>query len=355
MASLAKRERKQGWSYELRWRENNKNRRLCLDTQNKRAANLALKQLKQKLLEKKFTPIEKEQLTISQFRDQYLEYRKPRRAEKTVESDMYALQSIERCLGDIYINSITTSLIEDKFITTRLSQVKPGSVNNEIRHLKAAFNYAVEREYVELNPFQRIKQLKVESVGEKFFTVDDLKKIEENINREDDRQLMWFLILTGLRIGELLSLQWSSIHFDQRIIKVRGKGNKVRIVGINEDLLELIHTIPRYDTSDYVFPGMRNAPGETKEPFGQRSYSRIARRFKAYFQKSGVDGTLHKFRHTFASQMLMRGVGERAVQLLMGHESITTTEIYSHLSMDFLSNVMNVLKISDLRGETIPS
>lgn len=196
--------------------------------------------------------------------------------------------------------------------------------------------------------------MKVEKIGEKFFTIDDLKRIEAVVTRQDDRQIMWFLILTGMRIGELLSLTWDDIHLDQGIIKVLGKGNKVRIIRINEDLKGLLDQLKADSGDVLVFPGLRNASGNTKTTFGKRSYSRIAKRFKSYFVKAGVQGTLHKFRHTFACRMLMKGVGERTLQMLLGHESITTTEIYSHLSMDFLVDIMNKLTISELRGSEVP-
>jgi len=350
VASISKRVKKSGWTYELRWRENGKGHRLALQTQNLRIANSALKQLNFNLLEKKLGIVETADIKLSEFRSRYLDHRKSRVARATVDADRYALNSLVNCIGDTGLNDITFALLEDNFINVRLGQVKPGSVNVEIRHLKSAFSYAIEHEYIDSNPFKKIKQLKVEKFGEKFFTVDDLKRIDSVISRQDDHQMMWFLILTGMRIGELLSLPWAVVHFEQGIIKVLGKGNKVRIIGISEDLSDLIDEIPRDDNAILVFPGMRNSKGNSKEVFGKRSYSRIAKRFKVYFQDAGVEGTLHKFRHTFASQMLMKGVGERALQMLLGHESITTTEIYSHLSNDFLKDIMNKLRVEELRG-----
>jgi len=351
VASISKRVKKSGWTYELRWRENGKGHRLALQTQNLRTANSALRQLHNNLLEKKLGIIESNDLMLSEFRTKYLDHRKTRVAPTTVSADKYALNSLINCLGDIALKEISFSLLEDNFINVRLGQVKPGSVNVEIRHLKSAFTYAIGHEYIILNPFKKIKQLKVEKFGEKFFTIDDLKKIDTVINRQDDNQMMWFLILTGMRIGELLSLPWGEIHLNQGIIKVLGKGNKVRIIGISKDLKDLIENIHRDKNAILVFPGMRNSKGNTMEVFGKRSYSRIAKRFKVYFQEAGVEGTLHKFRHTFASQMLMKGVGERALQMLLGHESITTTEIYSHLSNDFLKDIMNKLRVEELLGD----
>jgi site-specific recombinase XerD len=349
MASIAKRERKKGWSFQLRWRENNKNRRVCLDTQNKRIANLALKQLKQRLLEKRFDPFEKEQLTLSQFRDRYLEYRKPRKAKNTCISDMKALNSLVKCLGDVYLQSISLAKIEDEFVSVRLERVKPGTVNNELRHLKAAFNHAVDREYVESNPFLKVKLLKVTKSGSQFFSVEELRKLDKVIDREDYQQIMWMLVLTGMRIGELLDLKWKNIYLEQRLIRIHGKGDKVRIVGISDDLLSIVQGITRYENSEFVFPGLQFISQTEKSAYGKRSYSHLRRKFSEYLDQAGIQGSFHKFRHTFASLMLMRGVSGRAVQMLLGHESITTTELYTHLPNEFLVGVMNTLSISEIR------
>jgi integrase/recombinase XerC len=354
MASIAKRVRvnELDWTYELRWREGNTNRRVALRTQNLRTAKTALRQLNQGLLEKRFDFLKTENdLSLTEFRDRYMEYREPRMALKTIQADRLSLNSLRNCIGDVPLKSITTQLLEDAFISIRLKQVKSSSVNVETRHLKSAFNYAVEHEYIESNPFKKIKLLKVERPGKKFFTVDELKRIDDAIIREDDKLLMWFLVLTGMRISEFLSLKWNDIHIEQAIIKVRGKGNKVRIVGISDDLNELLGKFPKYTDSNLLLPGLRNAPGQTMIPYGKRSYSRIRKRFTDYFAEANVQGTLHKFRHTFASQMLMKGVGERTVQMLLGHESITTTEVYSHLTTDFLIQSMNHLRVSELRGD----
>ena len=239
-------------------------------------------------------------------------------------------------------------MIDDNFISKRLKEVKPGTINVVLRHLKSAFNYAVDHEMVNSNPFLKIKMLKVVKKGREFFTTDDLEKIASVITRQDDHQMMRFLLLTGIRIGELLSLNWSNIHLDQQIIKVLGKGSKLRVIGISADLGILINEIDKRNGSDLVFPGLRSSPNGIMVAFGKRSYPRLASRFKRHFNNAGVMGTLHKFRHTFASHMIMNGVGERALQLILGHESISTTTIYSHLSRNYLKDAMDKIKIDTL-------
>lgn len=158
MASIAKRTYKDDWNYELRWRENGKSRRLALQTQNLRVAKTALKQLNLQILNKKFTIDEPPDLMLSEFSNLYLNHRKTRVAPATVEDDKYALRSLLKCLGDVRLGMLTFSTIDDQFINTRLKQVKPGSVNVEIRHLKSVFTYGVEHEQSKIIRFQKLNK-----------------------------------------------------------------------------------------------------------------------------------------------------------------------------------------------------
>jgi len=145
------------------------------------------------------------------------------------------------------------------------------------------------------------------------------------------------LYSTGIRVGELTSLKIGDIDFFQELIKVKGKGKKERIVPIGsyalKALIEYIEKRPDKKEKNVFL----NKYGK---PLTERSVERI---IDKYSKKAGIGKkiTPHTFRHTFATHMLDRGADLRTVQELLGHERITTTQIYTHLTVEKLKEFYN--------------
>jgi integrase/recombinase XerD len=153
-----------------------------------------------------------------------------------------------------------------------------------------------------------------------------------------NKAIIEVLYSCGLRVSELVELRLSNLFFDQGFIKVTGKGSKERLVPISETA---VHLIQEY--LQYVRAGTAPVKGAENIVFLNRRGNKLTRVMiftiiKELVKKSGVNKIVspHTFRHSFATHMVERGADLRAVQEMLGHESILTTEIYTHLDRQYL-------------------
>ncbi len=149
-----------------------------------------------------------------------------------------------------------------------------------------------------------------------------------------DRAILELLFSTGLRVSELCSLNRDSINFKSGEFAVRGKGDKVRLVFLSETAKEALKNYleKRGDVDEALF--IRSVKDPTKEDNLRLTTRSIERLVKHYAAKAGLSKkvTPHTLRHSFATDLLMNGADIRSVQALLGHSSITTTQIYTHIT-----------------------
>ena len=147
----------------------------------------------------------------------------------------------------------------------------------------------------------------------------------------------------GLRVSELISLKISDLFFDEGFIKVTGKGNKQRFVPIGSLTIKFIdiyrneirvHQVIKPNAQDTLFLNRRG---------NELTRSMIFHIVKELTEKAGIQKNIspHTFRHSFATHLLENGADLRAIQQMLGHESITSTEIYTHLDKSHLSQIIN--------------
>lgn len=157
-----------------------------------------------------------------------------------------------------------------------------------------------------------------------------------------NRAIMEVLYSSGLRVSELTDLQLTNCHFDIGFLRIIGKGDKMRLVPIGKEAIKytkiyLDHVrgdiAPQKGSEDIVFLNRRG---------GQLSRVMIFLMIKDTAEKAGIDKNVspHTFRHSFATHLIEGGASLRAVQEMLGHESITTTEIYTHLDRDYLRQII---------------
>ena len=157
-----------------------------------------------------------------------------------------------------------------------------------------------------------------------------------------DKALLELLYATGMRVGELVSLKTSDIRFDSSVVRILGKGGKERMVPLHEKAAGLVRRYLSLRASDQktLFLSLR------KNPLHERDIRRIlnnALKDMAFAKHI----TPHKIRHSFATHLLERGADLRTVQELLGHSSLSTTQIYTHVTME---NVKNVYQKCHPRG-----
>lgn len=174
---------------------------------------------------------------------------------------------------------------------------------------------------------------------EKIIAQIDLSKAEGGRNKA----MLETLYSCGLRVSELVNLRLSGLHFTDGFIRVIGKGDKERLVPIGDDAIKYIN-IYREDIRVHI----SIKPGEEDILFLNRRGSRLSRVMvflilKALAKKAGIKKSIspHTFRHSFATHLVEGGADLRAVQEMLGHESITTTEIYTHLDREYLRKTLH--------------
>ncbi len=204
--------------------------------------------------------------------------------------------------------------------------------------LKGFYNFLIYEELIDFNPLSGISTPKKWNVLPKYLTIDEVSELLELPNMSKsigirDKSILEMMYATGLRISELIGLKTNNIYLEENFIRVMGKGNKERVIPFGKKagqyLIEYYEKarqlLLKDKTTDFVYLNARGS-GITR----QGAWKII----KAYGLKLGItfDLSPHVLRHSFATHLLENGADLRSIQLLLGHSSISTTEIYTHLA-----------------------
>ena len=248
---------------------------------------------------------------------------------------------------DVSPINISEETLQD-FIYYVATELNPRSRARLISGLKSFFNFLVFEDYRKDMPLELIE---VPKTGRKLPDTLSTDEIDRLINAIDDskdeaprnRALLETLYSCGLRVSELVTLKLSDLFFDEGFIKITGKGNKQRFVPIGTSTQKYI--------ADYVNnqrTKLNVNKGHEDTLFLNRWGRGLTRAMiftiiKQLANSISLDKTIspHTFRHSFATHLLENGADLRSIQLMLGHESITTTEIYMHLDRTFLNHVIN--------------
>ncbi|MEI6864472.1 site-specific tyrosine recombinase XerD [Flavicella sp.] len=271
-------------------------------------------------------------------------------AINTIESYQ---RDIKKLLTHLEINFIKTSpdkinkeiLLE--FIYTNSKTCNAKSQARLISGLRSFFDYLIFEKYREDNPTELIETPKTGRTLPDTLSLSEIDLLIETIDLshpqgERNKTILETLYSCGLRVSELISLQISDLFFDEGFIRVIGKGDKQRFVPINHETQQLINRYVKCTRS-------QSSPvkGHEDTLFLNRRGKQLTRNMiftiiKNLSLEAGIDKKIspHTFRHSFATHLLERGADLRAIQQMLGHESITTTEIYMHLDRRHLKQVV---------------
>ena len=215
----------------------------------------------------------------------------------------------------------------------------------KVASLRSFFNYLyVKEKSINENPAQNLDTPKLKKRLPKYLSLEQsielLKVIDGKFKQRDLAMFMLFLTC-GLRLSELVGIDIRNVDLSKKTLKVVGKGNKERIVFLNDLCVETIKKYLEVRPADGLTGDDRNAlfiSSKNKRITG-RSVEMLA---KKYFELAGIDSSVytpHKLRHTAATIMYRDGnVDVRTLQKILGHESLSTTQIYTHVSDDFMEN-----------------
>jgi len=277
------------------------------------------------------------------------------RIEKGLSKNSIAAYSrdVKKLIGYLEINNITLSPIAitneevKQFMYEMAKELNARSQARLLSGLRNFFNYLIFEDYRNDNPTSLLEAPKI---GRKLPDTLAINEIDSIINSIDlstnegerNRTIIETLYSCGLRVSELINLKISDLFFDEGFIRVVGKGNKQRFVPINTQTQKYITL---YQTAIRNHIAIQKGFEDTL--FLNRRGKNLTRVMiftivKNLAVKAGIHKNIspHTFRHSFATHLLERGANLLAIQQMLGHESITTTEIYMHLDKRFLKEVM---------------
>lgn len=264
---------------------------------------------------------------------------------QSYESDIYQLYQWNISKNKIRITEIK-KIDTSQYISYLFSQnLKSTSVNRKISSLKTFFNFLLKKKLIDVNPFaDQIMPKKPISLP-KSISEDDVVKLLDAPKPDSliglrDKAMLELLYASGVRISELVNIKFSDLDLERNIIKVFGKGSKERLVPFGEDAAQCI--------SAYIDERKKNKDiASIKYIFLNNRGSKISRhafwhRLKEYCLEIGLkrDISPHTLRHAFATHLLNRGADLRSVQVLLGHSDLSTTQIYTHIAKQRLSELV---------------
>ncbi|MCP4802363.1 MAG: site-specific tyrosine recombinase XerD [Bacteroidetes bacterium] len=255
-----------------------------------------------------------------------------------------------------YIHDLRLNINPDKieiqtvqqFIYHSAKSINPRSQSRLISALRGFFDYLIFENYMTINPLELIESPKIGRKLPDTLSIEEIDTLISSIDLgtpqgERNRAIIETLYSCGLRVSELTNIKISDLFFEEGFIKVTGKGNKQRFVPISSLTQKYIELY-----KDDVRPHAPIVEEHQDTLFLNRRGKQLTRAMiftivKQLTAKAGINKIIspHTFRHSFATHLLENGADLRAIQLMLGHESITTTEIYMHVDKSHLSKVIN--------------
>lgn len=251
--------------------------------------------------------------------------------------NMYELDDMAKATGEMvrsYIVSLKNEGLENR------------SINRKISSLRAFYKFCLREKALKVTPMQGVKSLRKPKELAKFVPEQDMEKVEfavgDDFRERRDELVFELLYQTGMRQAELRGLKDSDVGEDTLLIKVRGKRDKERLIPVSRELVDMI--VGYKKIRDAQFPGNTNVSlivDDKGRPAGATFIYNIVHRIlegvTTLKQKSP-----HVLRHTFATHLLNGGADIRAIQKLLGHSSLSSTQIYTHNTIEQLKEIYQV-------------
>lgn len=220
------------------------------------------------------------------------------------------------------------------------------SIARKLASLRSFYRFAQRQNLAESNPAKPLRNPRGQRKLPHFLSNDEVGKLLLAPNVHDplglrDHAILETMYSGGLRVSEVVGLNDGDLDFEEGIARIRGKGRKERLSPLGKYAIEALHNYLRQRTLASDEPTGRAAPVFVNR-FGNRLTTRsVGRMLEKYIQLSGLDTRTspHTLRHSFATHLLDRGADIRSVQELLGHKSLVTTQIYTHLSTANLREV----------------
>lgn len=281
--------------------------------------------------------------------DTFIDYLRYERgaSERTVgeyENDLKAFESFFKSRdSELSWSTVDTDVVREWMVAMMDKGNKPSSVQRRLAALRSCYKFLLRRGYVQRDPAHNVTAPKRERVLPAFVREDEMNRLldspemwEDSFEGRRDRLIVMMFYNTGFRLSELLGLNDTDVNLSAQVIKVTGKGNKQRMVPFGGELLHLINiyrdersslTGSEWDGAFFV-----NAKGQRLKNFQVRGMVKRQLALVTAQRKRSP----HVLRHTFATTMLNHRADLESVKELLGHERLSTTEIYTHTTFEEL-------------------
>jgi len=262
----------------------------------------------------------------------------------TVEAYESDLQKLNNYLTDTHVSldKATTEVLRDFIIEISSLGIHPRSQARILSSIKSFYHFLIYRNIRDNDPTELLESPKIGLRLPEVLSVEEINKIVEAIDLskpegQRNKAIIEVLYGSGLRVSELINLQLSKLYPDEGYMLVEGKGSKQRLVPMSPEAMKQIGLWKmdrnlleiKKGNEDYVFLNRRGS---------KLTRDMIFKIVKDLATQAGIRKNVspHTFRHSFATHLLEHGANLRAIQQLLGHESITTTELYTHIDVHFL-------------------
>lgn len=251
-------------------------------------------------------------------------------SSSTIKQYESVLGGFKRHINKEMMKVVKVDVVEYLNYSKFEKKLKKSTVTTIFNTIKSFYSYLYENGLISDNPTKNIKNLKREKREPVYLTIDEVERLIASIFDKRDKLIVQILYSTGVRVSELTSIRVKDVSFNRGLIKVFGKGSKERYVIVPENILN--------DLKKYIEDkGFKD---------NDRIFSLTPRMVqyivKFHARRAGIkkDVTPHKLRHTFATHLIHNKADIRAVQKLLGHESLNVTEIYTHYDIEDLKKVI---------------
>jgi integrase/recombinase XerC len=243
---------------------------------------------------------------------------------------------------EINVENIGNLIIRGYLGLLHKQEMKKTSIARKLSSIRSFFKFLAKHGVISENPTESVLTPKQEKPIPKYLSVDDMFRLLDSVKPSDmtgkrNRAILETLYSTGIRVSELVGLSFSDVNFSGKTIRVTGKGNKERIVPIGGKALAAIQDY-RDSLHQARIPTNQRSPLFLNKNKGRLTTRSVARILDTAAREAGIAVPVapHDLRHSFATHMLDAGLDLRMVQELLGHKQLSTTQRYTHVSIDKL-------------------
>ncbi|MBC5774151.1 tyrosine-type recombinase/integrase [Pontibacter sp. KCTC 32443] len=237
------------------------------------------------------------------------------------------------------------TIIRSWILSLVQNNIQPRSINRKIACLRSYYKFLLSQQRIQANPMLRIKAPKVSKKLPAFVPEEPFNQLLDGFEFEDsfegqrDRVILEFLYGTGMRLAELIGIKESDIDKHQKTVRVLGKGNKERIIPINDSLWESINVYLAHKRRAFGDNNSEKLLVTTKaRPLYPKFIYRVVKKYISLITTSAHNSP-HVLRHSFATHLLNKGADLNAIKDLLGHASLAATQVYTHNSIEKLKSI----------------